>query len=363
MDARFEPSAAEFAERLSRCGARLGDASLDCLVVFPGPAFRYLTGLAFARERYRVVVAVVHRDGTVDLGGPAFEEQKLSDAPVAARLTLWSDDEDQHGIIAGWIRERHGGGAAVGLEPTTDAYHGSALAERLPGARIGDAGRLSEALRAIKSSAEIACLREAARRTRARMCRVPDQLETGMTERQLAGLFGPGAMVQFGLTTSLPNAGAGSRPLAPSDVVVIDAGDRVAGYRSDLTRTFLFGRPSDRMKEVYAVVNEAELAAIDAARPGTPAVEVDRAARRVIDGAGFGHGYLHCAGHGIGLAFHEIPICSGTSEDVLEPGMVHTVEPGVYLPGEFGVRLEDDLLITDDGCELLCERGPLYLDH
>jgi Xaa-Pro dipeptidase len=362
MNATTSIGTKEYGGRIARCAGALGAARLDCLVVLPGPTFRYLTGLAFARERHRVVAAVIHGDGTLDLMGPAFEEAKLGSCPVEARVTIWTDDEDQHGIMGAVIRAAAGEHASVGIEETTDTYHVTALAGALPGARLGDAGDLGERLRAIKSPAEVACLRAAAGRTRARMCRVPGQLEEGMTERELAALFGKGAMVQFGLTTSLPNAGAGSRELGRDDIVVIDAGDRVEGYRSDLTRTFFHGRPSARMRDVYRVVDEAELAAIEAARPGARAVEVDRAARAVIERAGFGHGYLHCAGHGLGLAFHEIPICSGRSEDVLAPGMVHTVEPGIYLPGEFGVRLEDDLVITEDGAELLAERGPLYLD-
>ena len=177
----------------------------------------------------------------------------------------------------------------------------------------------------------------------------------------MAAVFGPGGMIQFGLTTSSPNSAAGARKLEASDVVVIDAGDRVEGYRSDLSRTFLFGEPTSRMLEVYKVVNEAELAAIDAAKPGEPASVVDTAARAVIEKAGFGDFFTHRGGHGLGLSFHELPICAKGSPDILMPGMVLTAEPGIYLPGEFGIRLEDDILITETGAELISERGPLYV--
>jgi Xaa-Pro aminopeptidase len=194
------------------------------------------------------------------------------------------------------------------------------------------------------------------------MARVPSRLREGMTELELAREFGPGAMVQFGRTTSLPNEVAGERQLVEGDPVVIDAGDRVEGYRSDLTRTFVFGEPSAELREVYRVVDQAEQAAIAAARPGQPAEGVDLAARRVIEAAGFGEYFTHRGGHGIGLDFHDRPICVAGNSEPLEPGMVLTAEPGIYLPGEFGVRLEDDILITETGNELLCERGPHGID-
>jgi Xaa-Pro aminopeptidase len=155
---------------------------------------------------------------------------------------------------------------------------------------------------------------------------------------------------------------AGERELLVGDPIVIDAGDRVEGYRSDLTRTLVFGEPSAKLREVYRVVDEAEGAAIAAARPGEPAESVDLAARRVIEAAGYGELFTHRGGHGIGLDFHDLPICVAGNREPLEPGMVLTAEPGIYVPGEFGVRIEDDILITETGNELLCERGPFGLD-
>jgi Xaa-Pro aminopeptidase len=130
----------------------------------------------------------------------------------------------------------------------------------------------------------------------------------------------------------------------------------VEGYRSDLTRTFFCGEPSAEQREVYQVVEQAEGAAIAAAGPGALAEEVDLAARRVIEQAGYGEYFTHRAGHGLGLDFHELPICVQGNRTLLEPGMVLTAEPGIYLPGRFGVRLEDDILITERGNELLSTR-------
>jgi Xaa-Pro dipeptidase len=160
----------------------------------------------------------------------------------------------------------------------------------------------------------------------------------------------------------MPNQVAGLQRLRPRDVIVIDAGDWVEGYRSDLTRTFFFGEPSSKMREIYSIVNDAEMAGIEAAKPGEPIEAIDIAARGVIEKAGYGAHFTHRGGHGLGLDFHEVPICVRGNTAPLEAGMVLTVEPGIYLPGQFGVRLEDNILITETGVELVSVPGPLYLE-
>jgi len=352
----------EFELRQRSCVEAMGRDGIDCLIMLPGTNFRYFTGIKFARERHRLLCAVMTREGELALMGTVFEEDKMSSGPTAATVETWTDEEDQWGRVAAFLRERFGQSPVLALEQTTNYYHYLDLRAAMPEATFADPVCATDRIRAIKSDAEIACFEEACARTRARMERVPSQLTEGMTERDLVTLYGPSAMIQFGLTTSMPNETAGARRLAEGDCIVIDAGDRVEGYRSDLTRTFFFGEPSARMREVYRTVNEAELAAIDAARPGAPAEVVDLAAREVIGKAGFGEFFTHRGGHGLGLDFHEIPLCVAGNEEPLEPGMVLTAEPGIYLPGEFGMRLEDDLLITEDGCRLLSRRGPLYLD-
>lgn len=335
---------------------------MDALVLMPGTNFAYLTGRRFARERHRLLAAVITSGGDLALMGPSFEERAMGSGPVPAAIHTWTDEEDQYRRLAALVTASCGARPCVGLEPTTNHYHALALREALPEASLVDATKSTDGLRAIKSEAEIACLREAAGRTRARMLKVPSQLVAGMSMQDLGRLYGPSAMIQIGLTTSLPNETSGSNRLSPGDAVVIDAGDRIEGYRSDLTRTFFFGEPSPRMREVYGIVREAEAAAIEAVRPGAPAEDVDLAARRVIERAGYGAFFTHRGGHGIGLDFHEAPICVRGNKEPLVPGMVLTAEPGIYLPGEFGVRLEDDILVTESGHAMLSEPGPFEID-
>jgi len=349
---------AERGERLARCAAAMQRVGADCAVLLPGANFNYLTGLKPVRERYRLFAAVAHADGSLDLVGARFEESHLSACAVPARVHLFDDEEDQYALLARLVSSRCGARPRVGLELNAAYHHFLGLEAAVPDAVFVDPTPATDGLRELKSPAEIACLKEAAARTVARMARVPAQLRDGMTERELATAFGPSAMVQIGRTTSRPNETGRDERLAAGDAIVIDAGDRVEDYRSDITRTFFFGEPSPRMREIYGIVREAEAAAIEAARPGAPAEEVDLAARRVIERAGYGAFFTHRGGHGIGLDFHEAPLCARGNTAPLVPGMVLTAEPGIYLPGEFGVRLEDDILITETGCEVLSEPRP-----
>ena len=350
---------AEFEERQKRCVEAMNSTGVDCLLMLPGSNFTYFTGLKFVRERYRLLVALLTANGRLVILGTVFEEAKMRSGPGEAEVYTWTDEENHYSRLADWIDGACRASPKMAVELTTNYYHYRAFREAMPRARFVDPVPCTDRLRAIKSEAEIACLSEACAKTFSRMEQVPEQLEEGMTERDLARLYGPSAMIQFGLSTSMPNETAGLRRLAQGDCIVIDAGDRVEGYRSDLTRTFFFGEPCDRMREVYRVVEEAETAAIDAAGPGAPAEVIDLAARRVIEKAGYGDFFTHRGGHGLGLDFHELPICVAGNTDPLEPGMVITAEPGIYLPGEFGIRLEDDILITHDGCEVLSKRVPL----
>lgn len=356
--ARITP--AEHEERIRRCTEAMAQHSIDCLLLLPGANFIYFTGLRFTRERYRLLVALLTRESKLVLMGPTFEEAKMRSGPVRVEVHTWTDEEDQYARVAQVIEQDSGPKAQFGLELTTNYYHYLALREKLPQARFVDPTPVTGRLRAIKSEAEIECLREAAVRTRSRMEKVPSLLTEGMTELELSKLFGPGAMVQFGLTTSMPNEVSGTRRLREGDPIVIDAGDRVEGYRSDLTRTFFFGEPSEKMREIYRIVNDAELAAIEAAKPGEPAEVIDTAARAVIEKAGYADCFTHRGGHGLGLDFHELPICVRGNKEPLEPNMVLTAEPGIYLLGEFGMRIEDDILITETGHELISQPGPLF---
>jgi Xaa-Pro aminopeptidase len=232
-----------------------------------------------------------------------------------------------------------------------------------------DAEPLLASLRIRKDSSEVACMRKAVELTEAALEAVLIVLHPGMSERAIAGLliselrergaeglsFEP--IVVSGPNSALPHGVPGERRLGEGDPLLFDFGAIAGGYASDITRTVFIGKADDELKKVYEVVKRANQAGRAAARPGREIQEVDRAARRVIVEAGYGQYFTHRTGHGLGLEIHEPPYAREGDRTILEEGMTFTVEPGIYLPGKGGVRIEDDLLITPDGCESLTTFG------
>jgi len=255
----------------------------------------------------------------------------------------------------------------MGIEPTTSYQSYRRLARTLPGWRFEDGALVTERLRIIKSPEEIALIRQAIAATEASIAATFSQLAVGMTERDVAQLLSRemasrgspgGGLVQFGPSSALPHGGPSAGQLTRETVVLIDAGSRVEGYTSDITRTIWFGdAPSDEFKKVYNIVHDAQTAAIENAKPGvTQCQQVDRAARKVITDAGYGQYFTHRLGHGMGMDGHEPPYMVEGNTTVLEPGIVFTDEPGIYQLGKFGVRIEDDCMMTANGVEVLSHR-------
>jgi Xaa-Pro dipeptidase len=245
------------------------------------------------------------------------------------------------------------------------------LASAAPALSITSATPVVAGCRMRKSAAELALLRLACRATLQCYQAVCNALRPGMTDNDVRALiasaygrlgFPGGASVQVGEYTALPHGSATPQTIREGTIIMLDDGCRVEGYTSDLTRTFVLGAPTARMKQVFAVVSRAQQAALAAARPGVPLASIDAAARRVVSDAGFGPGYKyfsHRLGHGIGMDMHEWPYLVENNMFgweralVAQPGMTFSDEPGIYLPGEFGIRLEDVLVITNNGAELM----------
>jgi Xaa-Pro dipeptidase len=208
----------------------------------------------------------------------------------------------------------------------------------------------------VKTAEEIDAIRRAIATAVPRFARAFGSLRAGSVEADISHAFGGENVVQFGPSSALPHGASGARTLAPGDAVLIDAWDRPSGYFYDITRSTVFGTPTDEYRRIWSVVLDAQTAAIEAARPGVPCFQVDAAARRVIEGAGYGEHFTHRLGHGLGIDVHEPPYMVGHDRTILEPGMTFTSEPGIYLLGRFGVRIEDDILVTERGAESLSPR-------
>jgi len=341
------------ARRLARLRARLAELALPGLLVTGRANVRYLSG--FAGEGFLVVTA----DGQWLVTDGRYEEEAAAAAP-SFELVAYRREAELKERLRALARE-----AAVDRLGCEAAHLSLArhrwFAETLEGVELDPREGLVEELRRVKDAEEVARIRRALALAEEACARLLPRIGPGRSERELAlelevtmrelGADGPAfdLIVAAGANASRPHARPGSRRLERGDLVILDFGAVWEGYHSDTTRTLVVGPPAPRQREVYEVVLAAQEAALSAVRPGATGEEVDRAARTVIEEAGYGERFLHGTGHGVGLEIHEAPRLSPGREDRLEAGMVVTVEPGVYLPGWGGVRLEDLVLVTEDG--------------
>jgi len=338
-----------FRERQARLRAAARTAGLTALFVTPSTNLAYAANLSIDRSE-RLTALLLFTDGPAILITPSFEAENHRRDVVADDIVSWKEDEDPIAIAAHRL-----GASAVGIEGTT-AYDTVVRLTAAASLSARDAKDLFEAERRVKSPQEQAFIREAARRTNLAIEATHRGLAVGKTEGEISVLLESefqavgvrgGGLVQFGPSAAFPHGAPGERRLARGDVVLIDAGCRVRGYTSDVTRTVSFGPPSDEVRRVYAAVDRAQLAGIEALRAGATGESVDRAARKVIEDAGFGDGFTHRLGHGLGLDGHEAPYLVRGNAVPLAAGNTVTVEPGIYLPGRFGVRIEDDYAVRE----------------
>lgn len=346
--------------RLARLRRRLEDAGLGGFLVVHPPNIRYLSGFSGSSA-----FLLVLREETHLLTDFRYEEQAASEIPSDVSLRVAREGLfPELGALCGSLT----GIGRVGFEPArvTVRDHGE-LRERCADLSWMEADGEVEALRARKGPEELALLRCAVEAAREALDHTLKRVEEGATELELVAELeyalrragsGPPPfepIVAGGPRSSLPHARPGDRPLAEGDLLLFDFGAEVGGYCSDLTRTFVLGSARDWQRDVHGAVEEARGAAVEALRPGTPCREVDAVARAVLDRHGYGERFGHSTGHGIGLEIHEDPRLSRRSEEVVREGHVVTVEPGVYLPGRGGVRIEDDVAVGEDGPVLLGE--------
>jgi len=355
-----------YADRLQRLQAVLKERNLDCLTLMPGTNLTYMTGLHFHLME-RPTVGFVPAMGKPVFAVPALEKVKFDDSPpYDLDVYGWSDEEGPEAAFA----------AAMKALPEIRILAVEYLAMRVlelrllqrhvPNAIVVDANPVMDVLRQFKSADEVAQMRTAVQISEKALTEVLAEVRPGMTERQVATLLSQaqsqagGEEVPFlpivlaGERAALPHGGPTDRVIKAGDVLLLDFGTRKGGYVSDITRTFAVGQPLEGKRlAVYEAVRVANEAGRQAAKPGVTCQEVDRAARKAIEVAGFGEYFIHRTGHGVGLDGHERPYIVEGNEVVLEPGMTFTIEPGIYIAGEIGVRIEDDMVITEDGCESL----------
>jgi Xaa-Pro aminopeptidase len=350
------------AERLGEAAGAAARAGIGALLLTPGPDLRYLTGYD-AMQTERLTCLVVPADGTAFMVTPRLELRSVQASPAGGlglEIVPWDETDDPYRLVA----DRLGDLASVGLADQMWAMMVLRFRDALPGARQGLASAALRGLRMRKTPAEVEALREAGAAIDRVHSRVPGWLRPGRTEREVAADIASAiaaeghARVDFVIVGSGPNAARphhepSDRALAPGDTVVVDIGGTMpSGYCSDCTRTYAIGAPPPAFATYYQVLKLAQEAACAAVRPGVTAEAVDAAAREPITAAGYGAYFVHRTGHGIGLETHEDPYIVGGNREPLAPGMVFSVEPGIY-PGPHGARIEDIVVCTHNGCERL----------
>jgi Xaa-Pro aminopeptidase len=294
---------------------------------------------------------------------PALEREKAEKQASDVAVVAWRDGEDAYALVGGALA----GTAEVGVEKDHITLGAAEmLTSRTGASEAVDIGAEIRRLRLVKQSDEVEKLARAAAITDAATEDLLSRLRAGQSELEVAMIIDRAiadhgavpsfpSLVQSGPNSALPHLEPSSRKLAEGDLVLLDFGAAVDGYKADTTRMAVVGAPSDRQREIHRVVLAAHDAAIDAVRPGVTTGDVDAAARRVIEAAGYGPSFFHRVGHGLGLEGHEDPSLDPGSKTTLEPGMTFTIEPGIYIPGYGGVRIEDDVAVEDDGCRVLTQ--------
>ena len=355
-----------FERRTRECQKALQAADAAGIVLSPGPNLYYLTGF-HEEPSERHLLLFVPVEGAPTFVAPAMYREQLRETPIENHR-LWDDGDDPVVLLSEVGTELELTEGHVLLDDRMWATFTTDLRAALPEASFGLAGEVLADLRIRKDDDELAALRRAATLADEVSVAVRELGEeaVGLTERELAreietlmadrGGEEPSfdSIVGSGPNGAKPHHRHGDREIGRGDPVVLDFGAYVDGYPGDQTRTVVFaGDPPAKFEEVFETVSKAQEAGVEAVEPGIKAQEIDRAAREVIEEAGYGEQFLHRTGHGVGLEVHEPPYIVEGNDRELEPGMVFSVEPGIYLEGEFGVRIEDLVVVTEEGCERL----------
>lgn len=372
MMVRMGAPLAGFAGRFARAGTEMGRTGVGALLVGPSADLRYLTGYEAPRLE-RLTLLVVPASEEPVLVVPELERPRAEDAGAGsvARIVSWAETEDPYALVRAAVPDPTG---RLAVSDRMWATFVLSLQGTFPLASFEPASRVMRALRIRKDPDEVGALRRAA----AAADRVAEALATekvaGRTEREVSrwisdALLAEGCeRVNFAIVASGPNAASphhepGAREIAPGDALVCDFGGTVDGYCCDITRTFVIDEAPDGFMHLYEVLARAQESAVAAVRPGVPAERIDAVARGVITDAGYGEAFIHRTGHGIGLEEHEEPYLVAGNAEPLEPGMAFSVEPGIYLRGRYGARIEDIVVVTDSGAERLnhASREPVVL--
>jgi Xaa-Pro dipeptidase len=361
-------AAYDYLARQDRLRAVARERGVELVALVPGANMVYFTGLHFHLSE-RPTLALIFANGGSAFICPELEYTKLADKLDALDIRdafRWTDADGYDGAFKAAGEALGMRGALLGMDDmTARVFEWLAFTRNVPGLQLAAMGQDLLGLRAIKTAEEVDTMRRAVALTEAALSDGLATVRAGITERELAATlsdklaahgseghaFSPSVL--FGENSALPHGVSGDRELRDGDILLIDFGGTTGGYPADITRTFVYGTPSDEVRAMFAAVEAANAAGRAAARPGVACGDVDKAARDAIVAAGYGDAFIHRTGHGLGLEVHELPQIAPDVPTPLAEGMVFTVEPGVYVMGVGGVRIEDDMVVTADGATSL----------
>ena len=362
--------------RIEKARRLMTTEKIDALVLSGGTSLVYFTNIRWGGGE-RLFACVMPTRGEPFFVSPAFEEDRAREqialGPFGggrADVRTWNEDESPYALVAQGLKDRGLSTGTIGVEETMKFVWADGIAAAAPQLKVVSGTPITAGCRMIKDAHELELIRVACDATLKVYGAVYRALQPGMTQGHVSDLidagyrqvgFPGGASVQVGEYTALPHGSITPQTIREGTIIMLDDGCTVQGYRSDITRTFVLGKPTAKMQSVFDIVKHAQTAALTAARPGVPLESIDTAARKVIVDAGYGPGFKyfsHRLGHGMGMDGHEWPYLVNNNMFgwktalMAQPGMVFSDEPGVYIRGEFGVRLEDDMHITESGAEL-----------
>jgi len=350
--------------RKDKLTALMREKGVKALVLSPSMNQLYTTGFdTFPGER--LLVSVLDEGGEIIFIVPKMYEQEVKEKAIFDRIISWDDSQDPGKILEVLCSEKGYAGSTVAVEDTMWFIAFDKIYQAFGNARFVKASSIVGELRIHKTADEAEKMRKSSELADKALSKTIPLIRAGMKETEVRdileaelkvqGLSGPSfeTIIGSGPNSALPHYTAGDRVLQQGDSIVIDFGGLYQGYCSDMTRTIMLGKATEEYREVYETVKEAQKKAVEAVKPGMKASDIDAAARSYITEKGYGAYFIHRTGHGIGMEVHEEPYISDISKSVLEPGMIFSIEPGVYLPGKFGVRIEDLVIVTSTGVEVL----------
>lgn len=355
--------------RLDKLNASLRTSDLDAVALNPGSTLKYLAGVSFHLMERPIILLVVP-DQNPALILPELEMLKVGLFPYKVQAFPYGENPSEwEAVFRKAVQALGLDGKRIGVETRQmRLMEYRYLKAGAPEADFPDASDVLTNLRLRKDASEVRAMRRAVKIAQDALEAVIPQMKIGMTEHELSGelatqLFKHGSdseipfapIVSGGPNAANPHASPTDRKLQAGDLLVVDWGAAYGGYISDLTRTFAVGKVDAEFEKIHKIVQEANAAGRAAGKPGVPCAAVDQAARQLIEAAGYGKYFTHRVGHGIGMEGHEEPYMRGDNMQLLEPGMAYTVEPGIYLPGRNGVRIEDNVVVTESGVEVLSD--------